>query len=180
MTGDIGDDCISAGGNHHRPDRQTIQAIRQVDGIRRADNHQHRERHVEGSQIDMKSLDKRHGDFRAEPRLIIERHRDHQSNEKLAEQFAARREPFAVFARELQSDYASPHRGDQREQHVAVGDVAHHQCGKQKRQYDQRAAHGRCSRLDRMAGRSVVADLLADLFFRQSANQPRPEQKRDQ
>ncbi len=63
---------------------------------------------------------------------------------------------------------AEPHRCEQHEQHVDVGEVAHQQAGYKYGEDDNDTAHCRCAGLCHLAGEVEVADNLANLHFLQA------------
>ena len=54
----IGHNGIGHGRDHHRANGQAIQAVREIDGIGRAHDHQHRKEDVEGAEIRSEALKK--------------------------------------------------------------------------------------------------------------------------
>ncbi len=51
MAGDVGERGERRGRDGERTDRQAVEAVGQVDGVRRADQHEHGERHVQQAEV---------------------------------------------------------------------------------------------------------------------------------
>jgi hypothetical protein len=95
VAGGISEDQISGGGNHHRPDRQTVEAVGEVDGIAGTDNHQNRKGDVEEAKIGTEGLEEGegHGRFKA---AVIKEERCYAGDERQPEHLLAGGESLAV------------------------------------------------------------------------------------
>ena len=107
-----------------------------------------------------------------------------QAEHRLPEQLRLRRQALRILVHHLAvvvdpADGAEGERDEQHHPEETVRQVAPEQRGDADREQDQRAAHGRRSRLGEVRLRAVVAHCLADLVGGELADHVRPEDQGD-
>jgi hypothetical protein len=171
-----------AGGNHHgRHDRQAIEAIGQVDGIAGTHDDQIAEEdEADDAQRIGDGLEKGNDQLQlcrpGSRQPEIDRHQ--QTDRRLPEILPARRQAARVTLDHLlpivvPTDAAETDGDDHHHPHIAIAEVAPQQRGNDDGDQDQRAAHGRRSRLDQVRLRTILTHRLADLLRGQPTDDAR-------
>ncbi|MNN08042.1 hypothetical protein D3C81_1208850 [compost metagenome] len=209
VTHHIGKHAQATAHQHHRHDHQAVQAIGQVHGVARADDHeigQHDEAHHAQRVADF--LEEGHDQVglvrHIGPHAALDPaqeqapyahvaglgHRErqidrrHQPDQRLPEELLAARHAARVAIHHLAvvidpADGAVAHRHQQHHPDEAVAPVTPEQRGDADREQHQHPAHGRRARLHEVGLRADRAHGLADLQLGQATDHPRPEAEAD-
>ena len=149
VTGRVGDNCQRQGHDPDCPDRQPVQAVGQVHGVRRRRDDKDDERDVEPSEVQFQVLEKRNRRFRfqgdearIDPFRIKENHSSHnQPNHHLSHDLVPSNQPLGLFLHDLEIVVQEPDGpegdGDEQDQ----DDIAVLNIRPEKRRYHQRREH---------------------------------------
>ncbi|QTK78004.1 hypothetical protein AT6N2_C0032 [Agrobacterium tumefaciens] len=194
ITSEIGNHAERRGGNHHGDDGQTIETIRQVHGIARADDDESTEEHEEITEIDHEFLEEGKGDGAAERTAMRsggERHLHHEEHGNRRDQeFDAQTrlagKTLVALFRDLEiivveADGAETERHHQNGDDIDIRQVAPQKRAAEDTGKDHQAAHGRSAGFLEMRLRSIGADRLAfSLANAQRVDDGRSKQEDDQ
>src|SRR3989338_4262222 len=201
VAADVGERGEGAGGDGHAADGEPVQAVGEVDRVRRAHQHQHDEddegqrrqrqrvpavqqriNHQVGPQL----LEKGEQDVRRVERAAQgEQHAgNHHRGQHLERKLGLGAQAQAAAVDRLQvvvgeADSAVSHQGEERQPEERVGQVRPQQRGNHDGGKNQQAAHGGRARLGLVAG-DFFADELADLEGAQPADHPGAEHQHQQ
>src|SRR5208282_1617823 len=182
---DIGDEAQRRRRDHHRHDRESIEAVGQIDGVAEGDNHERAEQQEAPAEIEDKAVDERQSErsraVGADPHHRITGER---GDDIFAEQARAAGEAEMRLLRHLQiivieADRGEAHGDEQHDPHIGAFQVGPQQSRDEEAEQDHEAAHGRRALLaQNMRGRSVDADRLTlALFQPQRGNDRRTEEE---
>ena len=191
MTRDVGQRGKCGGRNREGPNRQAVEAIGQVDRVRRADQHEDREGHVDPAQIGNQALEEREDHAGVvERRLRVvsqqnQRRSDERGDTNLSEYLVARPQAMVRAPNDLEIVVGESNRTESRGRQHRNPDVDVPQIGPEQRRHqrggqNQQTSHRRRAGFRRVRRRAFVPDDLADLKLAQLANEPRAEQQADE
>ncbi len=187
VAGDVGQRGVGRGRDREDADREAVEAVGQVHGIRFGDQHEHREREVADAEVRNQVLEEREDEPGVVEAVALQdqqRDADRHADEDLKPHLVARQQPMVRAADDLQvvigeADRAVSGGGQHRNPDVGVREIRPQQRRHQRRRQNQQAAHGRRARFRPMGLRAVGANHLADLELAQLPDQPRPEHQAD-
>ena len=187
MAGHVGQCRVRSGGNREDADREPVEPVGQVDGVRLRDEHEHGEQQVAVAEIRNQPLEERKDDARVVHALVLqdEQHdADRDADQDLEPHLVAGQQPVVRAADDLQivvgkSDGAVPGRRQHRDPDEDVRQVGPQQRRHQGRRQDQQPAHRRGPGLGAMRLRPFGANHLTDLKLTQLPDQPRAERQAD-
>src|SRR5580692_3769848 len=203
VAADVGQHRERAGSDNRAADGQAVETVRQIDRIRRTDNH-HTNKNQErkkrqgpqmrrihqgmDDQVGVQTLEKRNHQLR---RIGIMRNENEQrdthdqADEHLKIDFLFRSEPKISLLRNFgivvnEADDGKSDERKQRKQNKRIGQISPEQRGDGRRQNDQYAAHRWGARLFLMLLRAFLADVLPNLQFAQAPNEPRTKHQAEE
>ena len=192
VSADVGEKSVRPGRDPEGADRQAVQAVRQVHGIGRTDEHRGDERDVERPEVDDQALEEWKRDERRERarrRPVLDRPGGGERDQELREQLSAARQSEAAPAGELhevvgETDDSDADQGSESDPHQPIRQVHPEERGENHRQQDENPSHRRSSRFREMGAGTVLADGLPDLApfqkpDRRHAERERQEERRD-
>ncbi len=185
VTGHVGDHGIGQCSDHHGPNGQPIEPVREIDGIGTSDDHNDGKNHVEPSQVRHEALKKRHAEFCAVPWQEIEHQCHTKCHGNLCAKFLRCREPFRSSFDEFEiiidkPDGTEAERRTQHQPDMRARDVRPQQRGKRHGEDDQDTAHCRGPTFGKMSLGSVITYLLPQLNLLEFSDHPRREDKCNQ
>src|SRR6202035_5211531 len=184
VAGDVGEDGVGGGGDHGGADRQTVQAVGQVDGVRSADEDDDDERDVDEPQVQHQPLDE--GKSEGGIELVVgrqgeERHPQGGGGGHLEQELRPSREAEVAPVLDLEvivgeADRPERHGDQDHDPDVRVVEGGPEQGRDGHREDDQHAAHGGSPGLHLVGLGADVADALAHRQAAQHADEPEPEE----
>jgi hypothetical protein len=170
------------------PDRQAVEPVRQVHGVRAPGQDEHDERHVEPSQVQEHVLEE--GEARLSHELAVDRPDVEEDAEKDAEQDLAHEllatdQSLGLALDDLQvvveeAEDAHPDRGQQQEVDVGIPQIGPEQRRDHRGGQDDEPAHRRRAGFRAVPLGALLADHLAGLDLAHLADDPGPDQKREE
>ncbi|MNU31822.1 hypothetical protein D3C71_203500 [compost metagenome] len=188
VTRQVAEDAEATADHHGWHDRQTVEAVSQVDCVARTDDHevsQHDETEAQRNAVVLEHRQDQRGFHRGGGGHIKEDRRA-EAEHRLPEILPAARQATGVLLDDLAvivdpTDGAEQQGHQQNSPDVAVAQVSPKQGADADRRQNQRAAHGRGARLGQVRLRAVVTHGLTDLTVLQGADHPRAiAQRQDQ
>ena len=187
MARHIGEDRQRAGDHHCRHDRQTVKAVSEVDRVTGAGDHEIAEQH-EATEAERIGHVLEEGHDQRGLRGIGRRQAEHQCagqrNHRGPKILPAAGQPFRVAVHHLApvihpAHGAKTERDQQRHPNIMVAQITPQQCGEADGDENQRAAHGRRTRLGEVRLGAIVAHRLTNFLRRQPPDYRRPENEGD-
>ena len=187
VAGHVGENGQCRGHHHRGHDRQPVEAVSEVDRIAGADDDEISEDDKSHcTQRNANMFEERYDQLglRGQMRGVGDKQRRSQPDQRLPEILGLGRQALGIAMHNFPvvvhpAHRAKPEGSEQHHPDIMVGQIRPQQGGNGNGHQDQRAAHGRCARLDQMALRTVVAYCLADFHRSQLADHGRSDHERD-
>ena len=182
MARQHGDDGERTARNRHFAGREAVEAVREVHGIRRADEHEEHERIIEPAEIDV-DICPRNPDARIDAEhLRADVHRD-DGDEDLARELLPRLKAEVAFLDDLdvvveEAEHEMAEHDEEREENLRRPRRGHERRERDAAD-DHDAAHRRRAALCLMALRAFLADALAELELMKFRDEERPRQEHE-
>ncbi len=173
-------------GDHHRHDREPVEAVRQVHRVGRADDHQHGEGHVEQARMDHRRVDDRHCDRALQLLAAGASSSTSRRSARSGTRATSRRRPgtprceyFATLRKSSAKPISpKPNVTSSTAQTKPLSSRAQSSDGREHRAEDQHASHRRRpGLLDDVPLRAVAADRLALLLHAAQPVDDRPAEE---
>src|SRR5579862_491668 len=179
----VGEDRVRPARDHDGSDREPVEPVGQVDGVRRADDDDRAEGDVPEPQIRVHVLQEGHREMPAVLGHEVDPRRREPRDRELEEKANPTRDPGRAPSPYLrvvveEADQAVADGDEQRDPDVDVVQVGEEYRREHEREDDEHAAHRRRAGLGGVVRWTVAADRLPDLERREPPDERRPEEER--
>ena len=185
MPGEVREQHVGPGGDDGGADGQAVEAVGEVDGVRRSHDHDDDERDVRDPQLGVQLLEEGDAHLVLDPHVHVDQRRRHPREEDLAREFRLRAHALRIPADHLpvvvvEPDGAVPDGHEHGDPYVGIGEVRPEKGRDHDGEDDQKPPHRRGPLLREVPLRAVLPDGLPDLVGAELADEPRPEDEAEQ